>query len=281
MKQIGEPIRRRFVCIDEGKAAISLYDTGEKKTDTAPIWVVDLQEYPLCRALQRIGPDHILVGYDRGFLELELGSGHITKVCNRWEGVTAAYRQENGHTLIAGLELSSPGMVQVISLDSDLSVLETASREGDYVRLMSPTQESTYLLCVNDQILETTEDLASYRDFRTPGFLHAWQAQRLQDGSTLVSAGYGAFMANFSADRRLIRRFGGIYEVPAEVKPHFYASFRIAKDGHILVANWAGHGPDNGQTGRQLLEFDAQGKFIGSWSDQKRISSFQGLLLIE
>ena len=73
---------------------------------------------------------------------------------------------------------------------------------------------------------------------------------------------------------------GEAAQVPAEVDPFFYASFERLPDGHLLVANWQGHGPDNGHKGRQLLEFDAGRQLIGGWSAPQRISSLQGILVV-
>ena len=105
-------------------------------------------------------------------------------------------------------------------------------------------------------------------------------AERLLDGSTLVSAGYGASMARFDSDGFQTLSFGHARDVPLEVKPFFYASFQLLQGNGILVANWQGHGADNGKKGQQLLEFNESGELRGSWSDGDRISSLQGLLLL-
>ena len=99
-------------------------------------------------------------------------------------------------------------------------------------------------------------------------------------GSTLTSGGYGPFMARFDKTGALTSTFGGSGEVPPEVSPNFYASFELLPDGGVLVANWQGHGEGNGEKGRQLVEFDAQGEYRDSWSDPARISSLQGILLV-
>jgi hypothetical protein len=269
-------LHHRFIGIDEGRARMSLYDTDLAR----PLWSKDLADYPLCRDLQRLSPDLALVGYDGGFFELEISSGRITRHKGGWKDVTGAFRLGDGTTLVTGLSLDGGGGVTVLSLDPELRVVKVARRSGDYVRLLRPTDSGSYLLCVNDHILETTADLVAIRELRAPGFLHAWKAQRFADGSTLVSAGYGAFMARFDAERRLVQNFGGKDQVPPDIAPNFYATFQVLPDGRILVANWEGHGPDNGHKGRQLLEFSPSGDFLGSWSDPERVSSLQGILVL-
>jgi hypothetical protein len=266
----------RFLAIDEGRQRLHLIDTR----DGAAGWQRDLDQYPLARDLQRIGADRALVGFERGFVEIDVDSGDIVRVCDRWSGVTAARRLDDGRTLITGMNLDGgESGIDVLTLDADLRVIATARREGDYVRLMRPAGDG-YLLCTNDHILETDAALRPRRRLAAPGFEHAWMAERLADGSTLVAAGYGAFMARFDAEGHLVCTFGGRDAVPAEVAPLFYATFQVLADGRIAVANWQGHGPDNGHKGRQLLVFDADGTLVDTWSDPVRISSLQGLLVL-
>jgi hypothetical protein len=266
----------RLLAIDEGCQRLHLIDTSDSRIG----WSRDLGDFPLARDLQRIGPDRALVGFERGFFEIAIGSGEVTRVCERWQGVTAAHRRADGATLVTGAGLDGGAdSINVLTLDGDLELVHVARRDGDYVRLMRPAGEH-YLLCTNGHILETDRELRAVRRLSAPGFEHAWCAQRLADGSTLVAAGYGAFMARFDAQGALLTTFGRAAQLPPEVAPFFYASFQVPASGRILVANWQDHGPGNGHKGRQLLEFDGAGRLLGSWSDPARISSLQGILLL-
>ncbi|WP_306392188.1 hypothetical protein [Telluria beijingensis] len=269
-------ISHRLLGIDEGRQQLSLIDTA---TDTF-YWTLDLADFPLARDMQRLDAERVLVGCDRGFFELEIATGRVLASALRWAEVTGAHRRPDGSTLLTGFDLDGGGGVNVLTLGLDNRVTRVARRDGDYIRLMRPTASGTYLLCTNDHILETTPELVELRRFAAPGFEHAWQAERLPDGTTLVAAGYGAFMASFDAQGALVERFGAAADLPHEVNPFFYASFRHAANGNLVVANWQGHGPDNGQRGRQLLEFDAHRRLAGSWSAPGRISSLQGILLV-
>jgi hypothetical protein len=271
---MSDKISCRLLAIDEGRQQLSLIDTT---TDTFH-WTLDLSAYPLARDLQRLDQHRVLVGYDRGFFELDIESGRVLTSCDRWTEVTATHRQSDGSTLVTGWNLDGTGGVNVLTLDPEWRLVKNARRDGDYVRLMRVTHEGSYLLCTNDHILETTPDLSQLRRFAAPGFEHAWQAERLAGGRTLVSAGYGAFMALFDQAGDVIRRFGAADQVPQGVAPFFYATFRHLPNGHLLVANWQGHGPDNGDKGPQLLEFDGDGRLVGTWSAPQRISSLQGIL---
>lgn len=276
MKQIGRPIHARFLAIDEGRQVLSLIDTDSPKA----IWSLDLKEFPVARSMQPLTADRTLVGFDRGFFELEISSGTVLHVVNKWQGVTAVWREGN-LTLVTGTNLEGIEGVVVLAVDPQGEVCGKSHRAGDYVRLMQPGNAESYLLCTNDHILETSTDLQTLRSFRADGFLHAWKAQRLADGATLVSAGYGAFMARFAPDGSLEKTFGRAADLSPEIAPFFYASFQFRPNGMLLVANWQGHGPDNGEKGRQLLEFAPDGRFIGSWSSPALVSSLQGLLVLD
>ena len=271
-----EKITCRLLAIDEGRQQLSFVDTA---TDTFH-WTLDLSPYPLARDLQRLDDRRVLVGFDRGFFELDIESGRVLTACARWTDVTAVHRRPGGHTLVTGWNLDGTGGVNVLTLDREWNVVASARRDGDYVRLMRPTRDGTYLLCTNDHILETAPDLTERRRFAVPEFEHAWKAERNEDGATLVSAGYGAVMVLFDDAGNVQQRFGAAADLPAEVAPFFYASFQQLDDGRLLVANWQGHGPDNGHKGRQLLEFDAQRRLVATWSAPQRISSLQGILVV-
>ncbi|KGD54736.1 hypothetical protein DP49_5094 [Burkholderia pseudomallei] len=255
---------------------MALIDTGAN-TFT---WTLDLADFPLARDMQRLDEDRVLVGYDRGFFELDLRTGRVLSDCGRWKEVTAVTRLADGSTLVTGMNLDGQDGVNVLIVSPDGEIVRSARRDGDYVRLMRTTPQNTYLLCTNDHIKETTADLVELRRFSAPGFEHAWKAERLGDGSTLVSAGYGGFMAVFDASGTLVRRFGAAEQVPDAIAPFFYASYVFLPDGDLLVANWQGHGPDNGHKGQQLLRFDLDGRLLATWSAPDRISSLQGLLLL-
>ena len=265
-------IQQQFLAIDEGRQRLSLVDT----TQNSFVWTLSLHDYPLARDMQRLDAERALIGYDKGFFEIDIASGRVLCACARWTEVTAVRRLPDGSTLVTGFNLDGSGGINVLTLDAALNLVHTARRDGDYVRLMRPTLEGTYLLCMNDHILETTPALEEVRRFATAGFEHAWKAERRADGTTLVSAGYGAFMALFDAGGECTERFGQ----DESVSPFFFASFEELANGNLLVANWQGHGEANGAKGRQLLEFGPDRRLLGHWSAPEHISSLQGLLVV-
>jgi len=171
--------------------------------------------------------------------------------------------------------------VVVLELDANDREVHRAVFPGDYVRLIRQTEQGTYLMCCNDRIREGSRDGQYLREFPVEGFFHAWKALRLPNGNLMVSAGYGAFVVELDPNGRVLRKFGGKESVPEKVRPFFYAMFQLLPNGHVVQANWQGHGPGFGQSGVQLLEFNPAGEIVWTWSKADLISSLQGLLVLD
>jgi hypothetical protein len=103
----------------------------------------------------------------------------------------------------------------------------------------------------------------------------------LPNGNLLVSAGYGAFLVELDPNGKIVRKFGGKEQVPENVRPFFYAMFQLLPNGHVVLANWQGHGPGFGSSGVQLLEFNATGEIVWQWSEARMISSLQGVVVLD
>ncbi len=262
--------------IDEGCQTIIRFNTNPKQI----LWKKELKNYPIARALQRIDTNLVLVGYDKGYFIIDINTGNIIHEYNQSKKITSATRLKNKNTILTSMDINDKNHIGIFILDKNDNVIDKKIKQGDYVRLMSITPSNSYLFSTNTFITETDTDLNSLNILYANGFEHAWQSLRLSDGRTIVSAGYGAFMAIFDIYGNLEKKFGEKESVPKEVEPYFYASFQLTKENTILLANWQGHGPNNGNKGKQLLHFDIQGNYIESISFTNEISSLQGLLIL-
>lgn len=273
---MSQQIQHEFVCIDEGHA--SLLHINEQ--DASKNWLVPIGQ-PQARDMQLIGNGRILIGHHHGYSEFELSGGRLLKEFKTYAGVTAARRQPNGHTILAGVNIGSASGVTVLELDAGDQEIRRSVFAGDYVRLFRQTSQGTYLMSCNDRIREGTPDGVYLREFPVPGFYHAWKALRLPSGHLLITAGYGAFMVELDADGQVIRKIGSKDVLSSHIRPFFYAMFQLLPNGHVVLANWQGHGPRLGDSGVQLLEFNPSGDLVWSWSKKDLISSLQGLLVLD
>jgi hypothetical protein len=272
------PIRHDFIAIDEGLNKIFRID--ENRSSTEPVWHMSTGRTQV-RDMQLIGGNRLLVSHNRGYSEIDLDTGEILVAVERFLGVTSARRQPDGSTLVAGVNLPNLPGVSLLELDAAHVTRRQMRYPGDYVRLIRQTPSHT-LLMMCDTRLREADYLGNYlREIPVEGFAHMWKAVPLPDGRILASAGYGAFLVELDPAGRVLRKFGGRGDVPAAVNPYFYATFQLLANGHIVLANWQGHGPGHGGSGVQLVEFDAGTQIVWQWSHPAFISSLQGVLVLD
>ena len=269
-------IQHEFIAIDEGLG--NLLHVNERSPSKN--WIVPIGQ-PQARDMQLVGGNKILIGHHHGYTEFDIATGRIVKEFKAFEGVTAARRQSNGNTIVAGVNLAGAAGVVILELDANDKEIHRAAFPGDYVRLIRQTNDGTYLMSCNDRIREGSRDGKYLREFPIAGFYHAWKSLRLPDGNLIVTAGYGAFVVELDPAGKILRKFGGRESVPEKVRPFFYAMFQLLPDGNIVLANWQGHGPGFGSSGVQLLEFSSRGEIVWSWSKADLISSLQGVLVLD
>jgi hypothetical protein len=269
-------LQHELLAIDEGHATLLYINERDSVKD----WVVPIGQ-PQARDMQLIGGNKILIGHHHGYTEFDIATGKITKEFKSFEGVTAARRQPNGNTIIAGVNVAGATSVVILELDASDREIHRAVFPGDYVRLIRQTKQGTYLMSCNDRIREGSRDGKYLREFLVEGFYHAWKALRLPNGNLIVTAGYGAFAVELDEKGKILRKFGGKESVPEKVRPFFYAMFQLLPNGNIVLANWQGHGEGFGNSGVQLLEFNRAGEIVWSWSRSEMISSLQGVLVLD
>ena len=269
-------ICHEFLAIDEGLANLLHVNEAAPSND----WTVPIG-HPQARDMQLVGKGRVLIGHHHGWSEFEIASGKVVSEFTGYEGVTAVRRQPDGHTLVAGVDIAGVTGVVILELDKTNAEIHRAIYPGDYVRLIRQTAQGTLLMSCNDRIREGDRHGNYLREFPVEGFNHAWKSVRLANGNLLVSGGYGAFMVELDPDGEVIRKFGGKDQVAPEVNPFFSAMFQLLPNMHIILANWQGHGEGFGGSGVQLIEFDARGEIVWQWSDASRISSLQGVLVLD
>jgi hypothetical protein len=281
------PIKHEFIAIDEGNNNLLYVNENEPAKD----WKVPIgKSHP--RDMQLVGGKRILIGNVTGYTEFDIASGKVLKDVSSFapadaktdtDEVTSVRRLPNGHTLVAGLNIGGSKGLVVLDVDAQDQVTHKTVYEGTYIRLLRQTSKGTYLMVCDKEVREgnTNGTYLWKASLGIQGQGHAWKAVRLPNGNTLASTGYGAFMVELDASGKAVRKFGGAGDVPAAVKPSFYATFQLLANGDVVVANWQGHGPGHGSSGIQLLEFDKAGAIVWQWSKAEIISSIQGVVVLD
>jgi hypothetical protein len=283
------PIQHDFLAIDEGISNLMRVD----ERDPAKNWIVHIEPKrpasavtgakwnPAPRDMQLIGGNRVLISHDAGYTEYDIATGKVMKEIATYKGVATARRLANGNTLIAGVDLDGSKGVVVLEIDGANAIKNKTVFPGDYVRLIRETPNGTWLMMNNTMIRECDRSGKLIAEWTIPGFKHAWKAVHLPNGHVLASAGYGAFFVELDDKGQLLRKFAAKEDMPPEVHANFYAMFQLMPNGNIVFANWQNHGPGHGKEGKQMLEIDQNAKVVWQWSEADKISSLQGVLVLD
>ena len=279
--QPGRPIQHEFVVIDEGLG--NLFRINER--EPSKNWLVKIDQ-PRARDLQLIGGGRLLVGCETGWLEYNLADGALLKKFDTLAGVTSVRRQPDGSTLVACADFNGKKGIHVLTLDKDGRITGAVAfpprhDEDNFVRLIRQTAQGTWLMSCQNELREGAPDGRYLKIHAIDGFHNMWKAVRLPDNHIIASSGYGAFLVEIDAAGAVVRKWGGKGQAPAAVNPNFAATFQLLPNGHVVLANWQGHGPDFGKSGVQLVEYDKEGKLVWQWSESEMISSLQGVLVLD
>ncbi len=271
-------VRHRFVCIDNAPDARLVYvdQFNLSNSWTRPVSAAS-------RSLQRVGDGRVLVGLDTGFAEYELASGEARVRVEGYSRISAAVRRADGSTWLAG---HSPSGVVVYGVGRDL-------RPTGAGRLVYPDASALRVM----QVLESGHILMSVvKPFRAVEIDSeakvVWSAAleaygdkgyavcRLEDGTTLASAGGGVKVVQVDRDGRLVRFWGDAKKGGhPEWGLDFFSGFQRLANGNVVVANWLGHGKRG--TGPHLVEFDASNAVVWRWADHVAARQVTNVLVLE
>lgn len=265
---------RKMILRDEGLSQLTYVDLTNPKNN----WYVPV---PAGRDLQLVGQGLVLIGTGTGYEERNITTGHKVFELTSFNGTLGARRLRNGNTLLTGLNWQGKKGIVLVEVDKNGSIKRLINYPAyNYVRMVRETVAGTFLLTADDVVLEgnAAGKILWQAKLTSREKPHAWQAQRLANGHTLVSGGYTANFQVFDASGKLVSTITG----PADVNPSFYAGFQILANGNYVVANWQGHGPKLGSSGTQVLEYNPSGQLVWSWKqDPAKFSSIQGVLVLD
>ncbi len=293
------PIQHDFLVIDEGLSDLMRVDQADPRQG----WRVHLgREQP--RDMQLEGANRLLISHDHGYSEHDLATGALLKDVSAFHDVSSARRLPNGNLLLAGVDFDRPKThpgdgplgdpagrhILLVEYDPAGAVVRRTAYPGDFLRLVRETATGTYL-CGTNLTLKEADGAGNWiGEISEVGFQHAWMALRLPNGDTLLSAGSAtpvpprkfasSFLEEVDPAGAIVRKFGDAGHVPSRAHPNFYAMFQVLPSGHVVAANWQGHGAGHNHAGPQILEFDGEGAVAWEWSDPS-VSSVQGVLVLD
>ncbi len=266
--------QRSFLLRDEGLSQLSYVNLEYPEKN----WH---QSIPKGRDIQLVGGGLVLIGTENGYEERFIKSGEKINEVTNYPGTIAARRLRNKNTMLVGLNWQDQKGITLMEINKGGGIVATINYpDFEYARLVRETPQGTFLITANYLVLEGDRKgniiwKAQIGGRENP---HAWQAIRLHDGKTMVAGGYGGSIQIFNAKSTLVKAICG----PEEEKGNFYSGLQILENGNIVVTNWQGHGPNQGELGTQLLEFSPEGNLVWSWKqDPEHFSSLQGVIILD
>ncbi|MEO6316173.1 MAG: hypothetical protein ABIU63_09505 [Chitinophagaceae bacterium] len=264
----------RLLIRDEGISQLAYVDLS----NAAANWYIPI---PVGRDVQLVGNNNVLVGTGTGYEEHDITTGSKTYALTSYAGTVAARRLRNGNTLLAGVNWQEKKGIVLVEVDSAGKMQRLINYAGfDYVRLVRETSTGNLLVTANNYIFEGNKngEIVWKVMIGDAQNTHAWQALRLANGQTIVSTGYAKKLELFSAEGKLLDTITG----PPAVHSNFYAGFQILPNGNYVVTNWQGHGPRQGGSGTQVLEYTLKGALAWSWKqDSTKFSSLHCVLVLD
>ncbi|GAB3689053.1 hypothetical protein GCM10027592_04920 [Spirosoma flavus] len=266
---------RQMLLRDEGLSKLNYIDLAHPERN----YYVSV---PAGRDLQLVGQGRVMIGTGKGYEERDIKTGAKVAEVATFDGTIVARRLRNGNTMLVGLNWQDKKGIVLLELDQNQKIQRTVNYpDFNYVRLIREMINGNFLITSNDRVFEGKPDgsiIWQAQLTKQAKAQHAWQAQRLGNGQTLVSGGFSANFQRFDQKGAFVDSISG----PPVVNPYFFSGFQILKNGNWVVANWQGHGPDHGTSGTQILEYTPAGKLVWSWKqDARQQSSIQGVLVLD
>ena len=265
-------VKHRFLAVDESREQLVHVD----QVDSSKDWTLKL---PIKhRDIQLVGDNVLLLSSLEGFHEYDLTDRRMVKEVKGYPGTVSARRLPDGRTILV---CNAPG-VTLFELAPDGKVLRKSNFEVPTTRVVRMTPGGTILFGSANRVFEGDLDGKILKEHTLPEGVWAYQTVRLPSGNLLVCGGYEPRMFELDGQGTVVKTIGA--RQPGQNKAlglHLFAGFQILKNGHIVVSNWSGHGPEDSRKGVQIVEFDPDGKVVWTWHDPERAGSIDGLIVLD
>ena len=260
------PPRHRFLAVDDGTHTLVHVD----QINPARNWSVTTG---YVMDMQLLGQDRVLLSVDDGFREYDVASGKLLKSVKGAGGKCySVYRTSNGRTILTGDDLGGQKGACLVVYDRADALVQRKVFEGlTMLRHIRPTPGGTHLLASVGQVVELDAQWNIVRQTKLAGNL--FKAVRLVNGNVLCSSGPGGrFLKELNPQGQVVHELRG-----DQLTEGSFTGFELQPNGHVMVANWLGHGPDH--DGTVLVEFDREGQIV--WRYGRPHASFVEVLVLD
>ena len=265
-------VKHRFLAVDESRQQLVYVDQFDSSKD----WILKL---PIKhRDIQLVGDDVLLLSSLEGFHEYDLTDRRMVKEVKDYPGTVSARRLPDGRTILV---CNAPG-VTLFELAPDGKVLRKSKFDVPTTRVVRMTPQGTILFGSANRVFEGDLDGNILKQHTLPEKVWAYQTVRLPSGNLLVSGGYDPRMLEVDPEGKVVKAIGPRQTgQEKDLGLHLFAGFQVLKNGHIVMSNWSGHGPEDSRKGVQIVEFDPEGEVVWKWHDPEQAGSIDGVIVLD
>jgi hypothetical protein len=271
--------KRRMLLRDEGLMTLHYVNLANPTEN----WTITTTDP--ARGMQLVGGGVLFGARNDGYEEYDLETGKVLKQVKGFTQTESACRLANGQTMLTQLDKAG---IHLTFLEPKTDVVKSQITYAGYgyVRMARPTPQGTFLVPSDTKLFEGDDkgNVMWETTLGSPEWMHIWKATRVPNGNVVLGAAWAASLDILDAtSHKVIQRIGtAALPEAATVKPNFFAEFQILPNGNYVTPNWEGHGPGNGGTGVQVLEFDPTGKLVWQWKQDPAVySSIQAVMILD
>jgi len=279
-----EPIQRILVIADESRSLVHYVDQTNTNNNFSvkanrPVW-----------DLKRVAKNKYRYVHGNSFTVIDLKErkdvetfsdnqlGGLSTVCDLPDGgFLAGTSQKAGEP--------AKDAVVVYRYAADRKLVSRSVYEGlCNIRMMTVLKSGEVLLSHNDGVVRCTlapegsEKGTIVQAYKLPRGRNAYKAIPRKGGGFWVAGGYAGALFAYSDDGQLLKTFQA--QQPEGLKNCFYAGLVEQANGHVMIANWTGHGAEDSKTGWQVIEFDAEGNVVWHLHDPMAYGSISDIDII-
>ena len=266
-----EPIRHRFLCVDNGRNQLIHVNEFEPEKSWAtpvPAGARDLQLLPLSGPPQRV-----LLSIGKGAMEYDLSTGKPAGwVVDRYTDIQSAVRLPDGRTLLARVDGT------VLEVDADgVERGVTPPRQKLDIRLIRPLGTGNLLFSGAGMkaVIEMTRGGEIVRRVPLPG--KGYKAVELPNGHYRSSTGEACKLVELDATGKVISFVGGSTEHP-DLGLDFVSGWDALPNGNLMLCNWLGHGKQG--KGCHLAEFTPDNRVVWTWQNHTLAQQITNAIVI-
>lgn len=244
-------VKHTFVCVDNQKSQLVYVDQFAPEKS----WKVKIPG--TSRDCFLLDDERVLVSHPDGAEIYRLSDGASVRRIQGFDGVVSAFATPAGTIWIG----SPSGFFEI---DAAGKTIRTIHPEGalNHLRLLRPLENGNIVYCA---LLSVYEIDLQGKVLWTHSFKgKTTLALEQSDGSFFSTLGKETELYRVSRDGCVQMVAGGTANHP-DANLAWFSGFDLLPNGHVVVANWRGHGYS--LPSKHLFEFDADNRMVWSWDD--------------